>query len=207
MRSIYSFIITQSGGQSRRFNASSFTVKLLIALCLMLITGFMVSVALNVKLGIHYSNTKQVVEDQEEQVKVIQTLTDEVQSLRQLVDELIKKEEEIRQDLGKPRYRKLSNRRRIRSKQRQFDRNYPKNDQPMFVTHQLSSEVEFLKKNILGLEKRMRRHLAVYDQYKAWFDETPSIWPVYGYIRSGYGWRTHPLRRKRQFHKGIDIPA
>ena len=53
----------------------------------------------------------------------------------------------------------------------------------------------------------MRRHMAVYDQYKSWFDETPSIWPVYGYIRSGYGWRTHPLRRKRQFHKGIDIPA
>ena len=45
-------------------------------------------------LGIHY-NTKQIVQDQEEQVKVIKTLTDEVQSLRQLVDDLIQKEEEI----------------------------------------------------------------------------------------------------------------
>ena len=62
--------------------------------------GFLTSVALNVKLGIHYSNTKQIVQDQEEQVKVIKTLTDEVQSLRQLVDDLIQKEEEIRQDLG-----------------------------------------------------------------------------------------------------------
>lgn len=207
MRSIYSFIITQSGGQSRRFNASSLVVKGLIALCGIVFFGFLTSVALNVKLGIHYSNTKQIVQDQEEQVKVIKTLTDELQSLRQLVDDLIQKEEEIRQDLGKPKYRKLSNRRRIRSKRRQFDRNYPKNNQPLFVTHQLSREVEFLKKNVLTLEKRMRRHMAVYDQYKSWFDETPSIWPVYGYIRSGYGWRTHPLRRKRQFHKGIDIPA
>ena len=153
MRSIYSFIITQSGGQSRRFNASSLVVKGLIALCLIVFFGFLTSVALNVKLGIHYSNTKQIVQDQEEQVKVIKTLTDEVQSLRQLVDDLIQKEEEIRQDLGKPKYRKLSNRRRIRSKRRQFDRNYPKNNQPLFVTHQLSREVEFLKKNVLTLEK------------------------------------------------------
>ena len=100
MRSIYSFIITQSGGQSRRFNASSLVVKGLIALCGIVFFGFLTSVALNVKLGIHYSNTKQIVQDQEEQVKVIKTLTDEVQSLRQLVDDLIQKEEEIRQDLG-----------------------------------------------------------------------------------------------------------
>ena len=53
----------------------------------------------------------------------------------------------------------------------------------------------------------MRRHVDVFDQYMAWYDETPSIWPIYGYVRSGYGWRTHPLKRSKQFHKGIDIPA
>ena len=29
-----------------------------------------------------------------------------------------------------------------------------------------------------------------------------SVW-----VHSGYGWRTRHLRRKQQFHKGIDIPA
>ncbi len=34
---------------------------------------------------------------------------------------------------------------------------------------------------------------------------TPSIWPVRGYISSGFQWRTNPLTGKREFHKGIDI--
>lgn len=34
---------------------------------------------------------------------------------------------------------------------------------------------------------------------------TPSIWPTYGWVTDGYGWRIHPVTRKRQFHKGFDI--
>lgn len=30
-------------------------------------------------------------------------------------------------------------------------------------------------------------------------------WPVKGPISSGYGWRTHPIYKNRQFHAGIDI--
>ncbi len=31
------------------------------------------------------------------------------------------------------------------------------------------------------------------------------VWPVLGTISSGYGWRTHPIYRNRQFHGGVDI--
>ena len=34
---------------------------------------------------------------------------------------------------------------------------------------------------------------------------TPSIWPTFGRVTSGYGWRIHPLTARRQFHYGIDI--
>jgi murein DD-endopeptidase MepM/ murein hydrolase activator NlpD len=34
---------------------------------------------------------------------------------------------------------------------------------------------------------------------------TPSIWPTFGRVSSGYGWRIHPLTARRQFHYGIDI--
>ncbi len=31
------------------------------------------------------------------------------------------------------------------------------------------------------------------------------IWPVRGRISSGFGWRTHPIKKTRLFHNGIDI--
>lgn len=34
---------------------------------------------------------------------------------------------------------------------------------------------------------------------------TPSIWPTRGVITSKYGWRYHPILKKREFHKGVDI--
>ncbi|NQT65498.1 MAG: M23 family metallopeptidase [FCB group bacterium] len=34
---------------------------------------------------------------------------------------------------------------------------------------------------------------------------TPSIYPAYGRISDSYGWRTHPITGKRNFHNGLDI--
>lgn len=34
---------------------------------------------------------------------------------------------------------------------------------------------------------------------------TPSIWPVKGWVTSGFGYRNSPFTNKRQFHAGIDI--
>jgi murein DD-endopeptidase MepM/ murein hydrolase activator NlpD len=34
---------------------------------------------------------------------------------------------------------------------------------------------------------------------------TPSIWPVKGWVTSGFGYRNSPFTGKRQFHAGIDI--
>ncbi len=34
---------------------------------------------------------------------------------------------------------------------------------------------------------------------------TPSRWPTFGIITSGYGWRIHPIFRRKHFHEGIDI--
>ena len=33
------------------------------------------------------------------------------------------------------------------------------------------------------------------------------LWPVYGVISSPFGWRIHPITKKRQFHRRIDIAA
>lgn len=44
-------------------------------------------------------------------------------------------------------------------------------------------------------------------QYKARFKRTPSIWPIYGSLRAGFGWRSHPILNRMEFHKGIDISS
>ncbi|ACM22436.1 peptidoglycan DD-metalloendopeptidase family protein [Thermotoga neapolitana] len=41
----------------------------------------------------------------------------------------------------------------------------------------------------------------------AFNDEKFFIWPVYGTISSGFGWRIHPITGKYSFHSGIDIAA
>ena len=33
------------------------------------------------------------------------------------------------------------------------------------------------------------------------------LWPIYGIISSPFGWRIHPITKRRQFHRGIDIAA
>ncbi len=37
------------------------------------------------------------------------------------------------------------------------------------------------------------------------YDNTPTIYPVYGYVTSPYGYRIHPILGKKIFHEGIDI--
>ena len=34
---------------------------------------------------------------------------------------------------------------------------------------------------------------------------TPSIWPVRGFITSGFGWRINPITGGKEFHEGVDI--
>jgi len=51
-------------------------------------------------------------------------------------------------------------------------------------------------------------HKDLLDQVKlkeSLFRNTPSIYPTYGRISDGYGWRTHPVSRKRSFHRGLDF--
>ena len=150
----------------------------------------------------YYSDTHSGKVENDIQTEVIRNLEYELNSLRKIVEDLIKKEEEIRQDLGEPKYRKLSKRRLIKQKQQSFTRGYPESYSDASATHQLVHELSYLKGTILDIERRFRRDYSIYQQYLVWYQHTPSIWPVYGYVRSGFGWRTHPLKRQSNFIKG-----
>ena len=203
----YSFICCSSSGRSFRLKLNQLSVWLLSGLSIIAIVGLVISVSFNIYLYKYHSQSKDVVQEQELQSEVISTLQSEILSLRSITEDLVKKEEALRQDLGQPKYRSLVKKKRIRRKVSYFLRHYPNQNLNLFVTHQLSNEINYIKENVLQLERQYRQHLFVFSQYQDWFDSMPSIWPVYGHIQSRYGWRMHPLTRRRQFHKGIDIPA
>lgn len=57
------------------------------------------------------------------------------------------------------------------------------------------------------LEEIFDDHYFSLVQLKTRYASTPSIWPVPGYVKSGYGYRTHPITGRRKLHQGIDIPS
>jgi murein DD-endopeptidase MepM/ murein hydrolase activator NlpD len=55
-----------------------------------------------------------------------------------------------------------------------------------------------------GVIGKMNEYIAT---QKEVFDKLPILWPIPegGYVSSEFGWREHPLRKRREFHLGLDI--
>ncbi len=55
-------------------------------------------------------------------------------------------------------------------------------------------------------ERDIQNELAKFlHERKSVLASTPSIWPVHGWVTSGFGWRVSPFTGKRQFHPALDI--
>ena len=63
---------------------------------------------------------------------------------------------------------------------------------------QIEARLDFDYKNFSKIRDNI---LFREDIYKS----TPTIYPTYGYISSGYGYRKHPILKVRSFHYGYDI--
>ncbi len=64
------------------------------------------------------------------------------------------------------------------------------------------------------LEQRLLREEESLQEVRGYLDDrtslqraNPSIWPVRGWLTSGFGWRRNPVLRTRQLHTGLDIAA
>jgi len=65
----------------------------------------------------------------------------------------------------------------------------------------LQQEAEAREKNLIVLQDAASK-------YNTMLAQTPSLWPLYGLITSGYGWRSNPFGgRGSEFHDGVDIAA
>jgi len=68
-----------------------------------------------------------------------------------------------------------------------------------------SSAIDPLEYQIELQEKSFAELLTYAQQKNNELAAIPTIWPVKGWISSGFGWRTNPFTGKREFHEGIDI--
>ena len=64
----------------------------------------------------------------------------------------------------------------------------------------LSSRIARLDQQGLALERSMREKTRL-------LASTPSVWPLRGYIASGYGRRSDPFTGEIEWHQGVDIVA
>jgi len=64
-----------------------------------------------------------------------------------------------------------------------------------------------LERDLADLATRSQRLEEFYTDQKVLLASTPSIWPVRGYLSSGFGNRIDPFTGQKDFHPGIDISS
>jgi murein DD-endopeptidase MepM/ murein hydrolase activator NlpD len=67
--------------------------------------------------------------------------------------------------------------------------------------------VESMSRSLSELVARSTRIESFYAGQTELLAHTPSIWPVRGYLSSGYGRRSDPFTGQTSFHPGIDVSA
>jgi murein DD-endopeptidase MepM/ murein hydrolase activator NlpD len=73
------------------------------------------------------------------------------------------------------------------------------------LVQQMRSDVERLKSEAIAQEESLSDLEKLLQTKKEVLVHTPSIWPVHGWVTSGFGFRTNPFTGLTQMHEGLDI--
>ncbi|GAB1721214.1 MAG: hypothetical protein NTNFB01_01100 [Nitrospira sp.] len=75
------------------------------------------------------------------------------------------------------------------------------------VTQQVRESLDALVREATQQEEALQSLTQIAEQRSAQWASTPSIWPVRGWVTSGFGPRVSPFTEKPAWHDGLDIGA
>lgn len=73
------------------------------------------------------------------------------------------------------------------------------------LAHQLRTDIERLESEATSQEESLSELVKLLQSKKEILVHTPSIWPVHGWVTSGFGFRINPFTGLTQMHEGLDI--
>jgi murein DD-endopeptidase MepM/ murein hydrolase activator NlpD len=75
----------------------------------------------------------------------------------------------------------------------------------MGLAQQMRNDIERLESEAVSQEESLSQLEKLLQSKKEMLTHTPSIWPVHGWVTSGFGFRTNPFTGLTQMHEGLDI--
>jgi murein DD-endopeptidase MepM/ murein hydrolase activator NlpD len=75
----------------------------------------------------------------------------------------------------------------------------------MGLAQQMRTDIERLESEATSQEESLSELEKLLQSKKEMLAHTPSIWPVHGWVTSGFGFRTNPFTGLTQLHEGLDI--
>ena len=73
------------------------------------------------------------------------------------------------------------------------------------LAQQMRTDIERLESEASSQEQSLSELEKLLQSKKEMLAHTPSIWPVHGWVTSGFGFRTNPFTGLNQMHEGLDI--
>jgi murein DD-endopeptidase MepM/ murein hydrolase activator NlpD len=149
---------------------------------------------------IHYRLMLQV---NEEQKNRIDYFSGEVNHVKRALKELVDRDSELRRLLGL-KLKDNKNLNQILAATKSFPQISLLDNTTNYKIDKITNELSYLNESVKQSSESLKTLHQTATFLKSRFAVTPSIWPIYGRIVSGFGYRYFPWRG---MHTGIDITA
>jgi murein DD-endopeptidase MepM/ murein hydrolase activator NlpD len=149
---------------------------------------------------IHYRIMLQV---NEEQKGRIDYFSGEVNQLKKALKELVNRDSELRRLLGL-KIKDNKNMNEMLATKTNFPQFSLLDNTTNYKIDKITNELSYLNDSVKQSSESLKTLHQTVAYLKSRFAVTPSIWPIYGRIVSGFGYRYYPWRG---MHTGIDITA